>query len=68
MKVEFEGAEKILAEFRNLANSPFYEQDKAVKVHADAIVLKTILEVRDLLIFIYQEISGKVEMPGKKPS
>ena len=68
MKVEFEGAEKILKEYRSLANSPFYDQDKAVKVQADAIVLKTILEIRDLLIFIYSEVSGKVDMSGRKPS
>jgi len=68
MKIEFEGAEKILAEFRGLANSPFYDQDKAVRVQAEAIVLKAILEVRDLLIFIYSEISGKVDASGRKPS
>jgi len=68
MKREFEDAEKILAEYRGLANSPFYDKDNAVKVQAEAIVLKSILEVRDLLIFIYQEISGKVDMSGRKPS
>ena len=69
MKREFESADKILTEFRNLANSPFYDQDKAVKVHADAIVLKAILEVRDLLIYIYSEISdGKVDTSGRLPS
>jgi len=68
MKVEFEAADKILAEFRSLANSPFYEQDKAVRTQAEAVVLKSILEVRDLLIFIYQEISGKVDASGRPPS
>jgi hypothetical protein len=68
MKVEFDTADEVLKEFKNLANSPFYDKDKAVKVHAEAIVLKTMLEIRDLLIFIYREVSGEVEPSGRKPS
>lgn len=68
MKREFEGAEKILKEFRGLANSPFYDPDKAIRIQAESILLKTILEVRDLLVFIYNEMSGKVDMSGRKPS
>jgi len=68
MNVTFEDKKKILEEFRSIANSPFYDQDKALKVHADAIILRTMLEIRDLLIFLYQEISGKVDMSGRKPS
>jgi len=68
MKVEFEDKGKILTEFKALANSPFFERDKVPSIEADAIVLKTMLEIRDLLIFIYHEISGKVDMSGRKPS
>lgn len=68
MKVEYESADKILKEFRGLANSPFYDPEKALKVQAESILLKTVLEVRDLLIFIYSEMSGKVETSGRKPS
>ena len=68
MKVEFDSADKVLKEFRGLANSPFYDPDKAIRIQAESILLKTILEVRDLLIFIYSETSGKVDMSGRKPS
>jgi len=68
MKREFESADKILKEFRNIANSPFYDPEKALRVQAESILLKTILEVRDLLIFIYQGISGKVDASGRPPS
>ena len=68
MKVEFDSADKVLKEFRGLANSPFYNPETALRVQAESILLKTILEVRDLLIFIYNETSGKVEMSGRKPS
>ena len=68
MKVEVDSADKVLKEFRGLANSPFYEPDKAIRIQAESILLKTILEVRDLLIFIYREVSGEVETSGRKPS
>ena len=68
MKVEFEDKDKILLDFKSLANSPFFDRDKVPRLEADAIVLKTMLEIRDLLIFIYHEISGKVDMSGRIPS